>query len=641
MPIQALPPQLVNQIKAGEVVERPAAVVKELLENSLDAGASDIHVDIEAGGLKRIRIRDNGSGIPAEELAMSLARHATSKISDLDDLAAITTLGFRGEALPSIASVSRLTLTSKSVGAQQGWQIKGRGDDCVDDPAPAAHPQGTTVDVADLFHNTPARRKFMRAERTEFAHINKLFSKLALSRFDVGFALTHNGRKVYQLPPAASNDEQLQRVGQVVSDSFIEHALPIDVQAAGLSLTGWVALPTFSRSQPDLQHFFVNGRNVRDKTLTHAVRQAFEDVLFGGRHPAFVLYLTVPPDQVDVNVHPQKTELRFAEQRLVHDFVYRSLHTRLAEVGARPEFASGQKQHLQAGEHAASGDDNSPFNKKGNGQPAPFNSVGNSYYGGTNGLSSTSSTNDSGSDWRGLMPTGSVEGTGSASGIGQDPGYYPHSIPSQLSIAEETQAAVSANASMPELGYAVGQVHGVYVLAQNALGMVFVDMHAAHERITYEKMKRQFESADVVSQPLLVPVTVKMSVAECSAAVAAQAEFTKFGFEIDALGDTDLAVRAVPAELAKEDITGLIADVCTDLLEAKHANRLGEYINERFADRACRGSIRANRALTMAEMNALLREMEITPRIGQCNHGRPTFVQLTMPELDQLFWRGR
>lgn len=634
MPIQALPAQLVNQIKAGEVVERPAAVVKELLENSLDAGATSVQVDIEAGGLKRIRIRDDGGGIPADELSLALSRHATSKIARLDDLAAINTLGFRGEALPSIASVSRLSLTSKAASSDQAWQIKSRGDDQSDEPSPAAHPHGTTVDVGDLFHNTPARRKFMRAERTEFAHINKIFSKLALSRFDVGFSLSHNGRQHYQLAPADNMDEQLQRVGQVVSESFIEHALPIDVQAAGLSLTGWVALPTFSRGQPDLQHFFVNGRNVRDKTLTHAVRQAFEDVLFGGRHPAFVLYLTVPPDQVDVNVHPQKTELRFAEQRLVHDFVYRSLHTRLAEVGARPEFATGQKQHLQQGEVQP------------NGQPSPAygQNAGNAQSSGF-GSGYAPNQSGSGSDWRGLMVgSGGHNHAGSSeSGRHADGGYYANPIPSQLSIQDAPVAAPnSENAeAMPELGYAVGQVHGVYVLAQNTQGMVLVDMHAAHERITYEKMKRQFEAAEVVSQPLLVPVTVKLSMAECAAALAAQAEFTKFGFEIDQLNETSLAVRSVPAELAKEDITGLIADVSADLLEAEHANRLGEYINERFADRACRGSIRANRSLTIAEMNALLREMEVTPRIGQCNHGRPTFVQLSMTELDQLFWRGK
>lgn len=629
MPIQALPAQLVNQIKAGEVVERPAAVVKELLENSLDAGASNIQVDIEAGGLKRIRIRDDGRGIESDELSLALARHATSKITELDDLAAITTLGFRGEALPSIASVSRLTLTSKTPNAEQAWQMTGQGDDQQRPPKPAAHPVGTTVDVQDLFHNTPARRKFMRAERTEFAHIHKLFIKLALSRFDAGFSLAHNGRQQHQLPIAATEEAQLARVGQLLGDRFVEHTVTVEAQAAGMQIQGWMALPTFSRSQPDLQHFFVNGRSVRDKTLSHAVRQAFEDVLFGGRHPAYVLYLSLPPGQVDVNVHPAKTELRFSEQRLVHDFVYRSLHQRIAELGAKPEFATGQKDHI-----APSFQPPSAYLSAGSGEPGgssgssgPFDSSG--LAGSAGGWPGRPLSDGAQADWRDLM-----ENTAPQQGV-----LAVNDQPAQ-GYGEAVEG--DAEATTPELGYALAQAHGVYVLAQNAQGLVLVDMHAAHERITYEKMKRQFADEQVVSQPLLVPVTVDVSAAECVAAVAAEEAFARYGFTVEALGEQKLVLRAVPAELQSMDLTGLIRDVCADLLEHdEHANRIAEFINERFADRACRGSIRANRRLTLNEMNALLREMEVTPRIGQCNHGRPTFVQLNMAELDQLFWRGQ
>jgi DNA mismatch repair protein MutL len=589
MRIQVLPSHLINQIAAGEVIERPASVVKELLENSLDAGAGAVEVDIEQGGLRRIRVRDNGRGIPQGELALALARHATSKIATLEDLERIASLGFRGEALPSIASVSRLRLSSTAAGAASGWSVQGDGTDRSRQPVPAAHPPGTTVEVADLFYNTPARRKFMRTDSTEFKHIEQLVRRLALSCFPVALTLQHNQRVVLRLPPARSREEREERVARLCGEVFVEQAVYVEHAAAGMALRGWVAVPTFSRSQPDLQFFYVNNRMVRDKLVTHAVRQAYADVLYQGRHPAFVLFLDMDPAAVDVNAHPTKFEVRFRDGRLVHDFLARTIEETLAKV--RPAAVA------PVAPDAAS-------------VPAALPSISRA-----------------------------PSQAGLALDVREQLAGYAALHPRPDSTP---QAAVepSAPADYP-LGFALAQLHGIYILAQNVRGLVLVDMHAAHERITYEALKGAYEAQGVRSQPLLVPLGLRVSRREADACESHQQWFAALGFEIDRAGPEQLLVRQVPVLLHGADIDTLVRDVLADLLEHGASRRLQETMNELLSTMACHGSVRANRRLGIEEMNALLRELENTERGGQCNHGRPTWVQMELGELDRLFLRGR
>jgi DNA mismatch repair protein MutL len=594
MAIQQLPSQLINQIAAGEVIERPASVVKELLENSIDAGATAVEVDIEQGGKRRIRIRDNGVGIPAGELPLALSRHATSKITSLEDLEQVSSMGFRGEALPSIASVSRLQLTSRFQEADSGWALHSDGSDKATAPMPAAHPGGTTVDVQDLFYNTPARRKFLRAESTEFRHIDQVVRRIALGCFPVELKLQHNQRQVLQLAPATDRASQERRVAGVCGEAFMEHAVHIEHAAAGLQLAGWVASPTFSRSQADLQFFYVNNRMVRDKLVTHAVRQAYSDVLFHGRHPAYVLFLRIDPGLVDVNAHPAKSEVRFRDSRLVHDFLYRTLHEALA--GVRP----GEEQP----------------------RPAPVQRL--------DALRTTTG------------PGRAPLQAGMALGVQEQLRGYAalHPRPEAQAPSAPAAAAVAEVADYP-LGHALAQLHGVYILAQNTDGLVLVDMHAAHERITYEGLKQAQAGEGIRSQPLLVPVSLSVSAREADTAAANADWFAGLGFELDRMGPEQLVVRQVPVLLADTDIEALVRDVLADLLEHGSSQRVTETGNEILSTMACHGSVRANRRLTLDEMNALLREMEITERSGQCNHGRPTWVQIGMAELDKLFARGR
>jgi DNA mismatch repair protein MutL len=584
MTIQVLPSHLINQIAAGEVIERPASVVKELLENSLDAGADAIEVDIEQGGLRRIRVRDNGCGIPQAELPLALSRHATSKIATLDDLERIASLGFRGEALPSIASVSRLRLSSTAAGAASGWSVYGEGSE----PVPAAHPVGTTIDVADLFYNTPARRKFMRTEATEFKHIEQLVRRLALSCFPVALTLQHNQRAVFQLPPALSREDEEQRVARLCGQAFMEQALHVEHAGAGMALRGWVALPAFSRSQPDLQFFYVNHRMVRDKLVTHAVRQAYADVLYQGRHPAFVLFLEMDPAAVDVNAHPTKYEVRFRDSRLVHDFLSRTLHEALALI--RPAAA----------------------------QPASRPSVAPAM-----------------PAWSGHTPAQAGMALDVHDQIAGYAALHPRPAPAAIPSTE-----VQDSAGYP-LGFALAQLHGVYILAQNGRGLVLVDMHAAHERITYEGLKSSFAARGIRSQPLLVPLGLRVSRREADACESQKDGFTALGFEIDRSGPEHLLVRQVPVLLHDTDIDALVRDVLSDLLEHGASQRLQEAMNEILSTMACHGSVRAHRRLSVEEMNALLRDLENTERGGQCNHGRPTWVQIDMAGLDKLFLRGR
>ena len=588
--IHTLPSHLVNQIAAGEVVERPASVVKELVENSLDAGAGSITVEVEAGGTRLIRVADDGCGIERDELALALSRHATSKISRLEDLERIASLGFRGEALPSIASVSRLTLSSRQQGAEHAWKLEARGGA---GPLPDALPQGTRVEVRELFYNVPARKKFLRSEQTEYRHVETLFKSLALSHARVGFRFVHNQKVIYQLPSAASIEERRQRLAALCGKAFADSLVEIDVGHDDLRLEGWVALPTFSRSQADLQYFFVNGRLVRDKLVSHAVRQAYQDVLFHGRHPAYVLALSMPARALDVNVHPQKHEVRFRDSREVHDFLFRSLHRALAEVQPAQQVES-------PGFALADAEPDRPARQGGLGLAPPR-----------------------------------------ARDRDQRVAESLEAYTALLAGAAAAPPAVESDDEIPPLGYALAQLKGIYILAENRDGLVVVDMHAAHERIVYERMKQSAEDEDLVAQPLLVPLTLNLSPAEADLVDASRDVFDRLGFQLERLGPEQVRVRAIPALLRHADCEQLLRDVLADLAEHDRSARVEEFRNEMLATMACHASVRANRKLSLDEMNALLRDVEQTERSGQCNHGRPTWKQLSLDQLDRLFLRGR
>ncbi|MGD8886545.1 MAG: DNA mismatch repair endonuclease MutL [Gammaproteobacteria bacterium] len=600
--IHVLSTHLANQIAAGEVVERPLSVVKELVENSLDANADAIDVDIEQGGIKLVRIRDNGDGIYKDDLPMALQRHATSKINSNEDLQQVSSLGFRGEALPSIASVARVDLRSCSRGEEHGWQVQCDGRDHVVGPEPAAHSQGTTIEVRDLFFNTPGRRKFLKTEKTEFNHIESSLKRLALSRFDVGFSLTHNRRAIFKLARADNETLQLKRIGQVCGKGFIEQSLKVDFSAGGLRLWGWIGLPTFSRSQGDMQFFYVNGRAVKDKVVSHAVRQAYQDVLFHGRHPVYVLYLQLDPSLVDVNVHPTKHEVRFRDSRSIHDFIYRVLHDVIA--GAVP------------GDHMP-GDNDRPIGAAG------FDTL--------------------------QKPPSSIATEATR------PQYHQHNMPLKVKEQLENYAALYSSiddtvsdgqigadeTTIPPLGFALAQIHGVYILAENQQGLVIVDMHAAHERITYERLKQSFDDNNVRSQPLLVPLSMVVSESEVKLADEYKSVFESLGFTVDAMGKDTVVVRQVPSLLREANIESLVRDVLSDIATHGDSQRIRQQVNDILATMACHGSIRANRKLSIPEMNTLLRDMERTQRSGQCNHGRPTWIQLDMVQLDKMFLRGQ
>ena len=597
--IQPLPPQLINQIAAGEVVERPASVAKELLENSLDAGATRIDVEVEQGGIKLIRVRDNGAGIHKDDLPLALASHATSKITSFDDLERVASLGFRGEALASIAAVSRLALISRAAGQERAWKLAGDGL-ALQPPAPVAHPQGTTVEVRELFYNTPARRKFLRSERTEFGHLEEMIRRLALSRFEVEINLQHNRRPAIQLPPAAGDRAaQEWRLGELCGRVFVDHAVFLEREAAGLRLWGWIGLPTFSRSQGDLQYFFVNRRMVRDKLALHAVRQAYQDVLYQGRQPAFVLYLELDPTLVDVNAHPTKLEVRFRETGLVHDFLVSSLQQALAQLRpGEPVIAAVAGDRPQAPAFAR--------------EPPPRSGAA-------------------------ALPAADRQRPLTLP-VREQLAAYARLHPEP---AEPESPVVTVAAEPPPLGYALAQLHGIYILAENAAGLVLVDMHAAHERIVYERLKADLAQGGIVSQPLLFPVTVAVGPREGRLMEEYADSLAELGLEVAPLGPETVAVRRIPAALAGADVAQLVRDVLADLATHGSSERVRQTLHELLATMACHGAVRARRKLTPAEMNALLREMERTERSGQCNHGRPTWVQLRLEELDKLFLRGR
>jgi DNA mismatch repair protein MutL len=617
------------------VVERPASVVKELVENALDAGANRVDVEVEQGGVKLIRVRDDGSGIEEDDLPLALSRHATSKIASLDDLEAVASLGFRGEALASISSVSRLTLTSRTESQEAASRVEVEGREMDARISPAAHPVGTTVEVRDLFFNTPARRKFLRTEKTEFNHVEECVRRQALSRFDAGFTLRHNQRVVQSLRPAESALDRERRIGSLCGQQFIDNAVVIDAEATGLRLWGWVALPTFSRSQADLQYFFVNGRVIRDRLVAHAVRQAYRDVLYNNRHPAFVLYLEVDPATVDVNVHPTKHEVRFRDGRLVHDFIFRTLHKALADVRPDDHFRGAVAQSFGR-EAVTQGQEAVPATGASaeagwNGQPS-VSSYG--YPGGSGaGFGGQSQPQQ---EWRASDQMAFYQSLNA--GGGSD-GQQAMPVSDRAATPMPTPPADSDQE--PPLGYAIAQLHGIYILAQGRAGLIVVDMHAAHERITYERMKRALAEQDLKSQPLLVPLSLAVSQKEAALTESHGEELQKLGLQIERIGPETLAVRQVPALLRGADTEQLVRDVLADLIEHGQSDRVEAVTHELLGTMACHGSVRANRQLTIPEMNSLLRDMEATERSGQCNHGRPTWTLVTMSELDKLFLRGR
>ena len=584
MPIQKLPSALVDQIAAGEVVERPASVVKELLENSLDAGARHIDIDIEGGGAALIRILDDGQGIAADELALAVQRHATSKISTLDDLAAITSLGFRGEALPSIGSVSRMRVASRREGAIEAVEIRVDGGE-VDDIKPSSQPRGTLIEVRDLFFNVPARRKFLRAESTEWGHIARLVERFALARFDVAFRLRHGGRLLLDAPLTTSAEGRRARVAAILGDEFIASAIEFERRSGSVSLQGWLGQPQAARASSDHQYAYVNGRTVRDRLLASAVRLGYRDVLYHGRQPAYLVYLELDPSWVDVNAHPQKLEVRFRDSRQIHDFVFRSVHSAL---GVPAGIAAPTADATSLGVAAA----------------------------GARSAGSTTATLPL------EMPRASPTFNPWISG----------------NLTEGVAEAVVARAG--ELGTAIAQLHGVYILAQSASGLVLVDAHAAHERVLYEKLKLA-QGDRAASQRLLEPRVVDVALHVTEFFDQQAAEFERAGFEIDVIAPGKLAVRAVPGLLAQEDPAPLIRDVLNDLVDEQGSHHLDGTVNALLGNIACRSAIKANRRLSLPEMNALLRDMEATERAGQCNHGRPTWTTLSLAQLDQLFLRGR
>ena len=608
--INLLSQRLANQIAAGEVVERPASVVKELLENSLDSEATRLDIDIEQGGVKLIRIRDNGAGILKEDLPLALSRHATSKIRELTDLETIASLGFRGEALASISSVSRLTLQSRAQVAEDelAWQVQAEGQEMLAEVTPVSHPLGTTVEVRDLFFNTPARRKFLRTEKTEFARIEETIKRLALSRFDVQFTVNHNQRAIHQLQAARSEFEKQRRVSLVCGPAFVESSVSVDVERAGLRLWGWVSLPTFSRSQADLQYFYVNGRIIRDKLVAHAIKQAYRDVLFHGRHPAYVLYLELAPAAVDVNVHPTKHEVRFRDSRLVHDFLFSALHKALAEVRPGDQIPKDMEPAHEPvpggpGVHSEAAGQIQAQDALSLGGPAPSN-----HY-------SYQQVRDNGRQ----LP------------------QYADGLAHKNALTELYQT----DAEIPPLGFALAQLHGIYILAQNKDGLIVVDMHAAHERITYERMKTAASAEQLKMQPLLVPVSLAVSQAEADCAEEQHQILLSLGIELERVAAESIVVRQVPALLKDSNVEQLVRDVLSDVLEFGSSERIQAHHDDLLSTMACHGSVRANRQLTIPEMNALLRDMEATERSGQCNHGRPTWVYQSLDALDKLFLRGQ
>lgn len=646
MPIEQLPDHLINQIAAGEVIERPASIIKELIENSLDAGATRCQIDLEQGGLTRLCVRDNGNGIPANEIALALSRHATSKITSMADLESVATMGFRGEALPSIASVSRLLLSSCAKGADTAWQIRYRHDGGVE-REPTAHPFGTTVDVQDLFYNLPARRKFMRTERTEYSRCEAVIKTLAMANSQCAFTLTHNGKTSFECRSASSQTERNIRITRILGKAFGEAARAVDIEGPGLQLSGWIADPSFSRAQADMQYFYVNNRMVKDKVISHAVKQAYSDLIYHQRFPAFVLFLKLDPKAVDVNVHPGKQEVRFRDSQTVHGFVRRSLKQFLAAFTPADVLSEADQSQNYLSEPARPGVGGLSSRAE---QGMPGGQLGNVNSGaGSSSSAGGPSLHYQDAPRQGAMKLSVRDQYDGMSRLGAVSGNAPKPIdpygrdpmPMNTEHLAHSDSEGIDETKAPPLGYALAHLHGIYVLAQNTKGLILVDAHAAHERITYERLKTEFSAGAIKVQPLLVPVTLHVSEAEADRCETETALLAELGLEVDRQSPEQLRVQAVPVILGRADIAELLRDVLSDLMEFGSSERIRAAIDTVLSSMACHGSVRANRMLTVPEMNALLRQIESTPNSGQCNHGRPTWTQLDMKALDALFMRGR
>lgn len=612
--IARLPDLLISQIAAGEVVERPASVLKELLENSLDAGSTAIQVHLEEGGVKLIRITDDGCGIARDELALALTRHATSKIASLDDLERVASFGFRGEALASVAAVARLAITSRERGAAHAWKLRGENGA---EPEPAALMAGTVVEMRDLYYNTPARRKFLKSESTEFAHCADAVRRLALTRPDVAISLTHNGRSLFQLAPA----DRARRIAEVVGDDFVAASRAVDAAAGPITLTGFAIDPTRAGEAKDGQNVFVNGRFVRDKIIGHALREAYRDVLHGARQPAVCLFLEIDPGLVDVNVHPAKTEVRFRDSRAVHQFVYHAIQRTLATPIQAPAVA---KTPEPTENRATENRGQTPvFAEK-----KPYSAT-------------TSAAPAFPPPLRHQASLGVAEPAATAYLAFAQAAQRPAPSGSNAADAPQFRPQVPVDRDGPPLGYALAQLHGIYILAQNARGLIVVDMHAAHERILYEKLKTAFDSRQVATQNLLIPAVFSADPLDVAAVEEHAEALSELGFRIAPLGPGQLGVRAVPALLQSGDPVALARSLIADLREHGISQLATARRNELLATMACHGAVRARRQLALPEMNALLRQMEETERAGQCNHGRPTWTALSLDELDKLFLRGR
>ena len=631
--IRQLPDHLINQIAAGEVVERPASIVKELVENSLDAGSTQVWIDLDQGGLDRIKIRDNGCGIIADDMPLALSRHATSKIQSMDDLQKVSSLGFRGEALPSIASVSKLSISSRTEGSEHGSRISYQSDGSVQQ-SPAPHPVGTTVDVSSLFYNVPARRKFMRTPRTEFSRCEAVVKTLAMASPGCAFTLSHNGKSVFDCKSATDTQAQSVRIAQILGKGFGEAAHAVSLEGAGFVLHGWVADPAFSRSQADMQYFYVNGRMVRDKVISHAVKQAYSDLIYHQRFPAFVLFLQIDPTAVDVNVHPGKQEVRFRESQLVHQFVRRSIKEFLGAITPEQNMAhDGEPASLPSTDAAPQSFPTGPGGSAYQGAPyqRPIPLQVQEQFAAMSRLGAGAGADAGGS------------GSGSGSGSGNSRAPEPISPYAPRSEGPLSGSAIdeAADTSIPPLGFARAHLHGVYVLAENRDGLIIVDAHAAHERITYERLKNAYTDGKLNTQALLVPVTVDVSSSEADRCEDETDWLLSLGFRVDRLAPEQLCIREVPAILGGCDVSVLLRDVLSDLMSHNSSERLRAAVDEVLSSMACHGSVRANRTLSIPEMNALLRQIESTPNSGQCNHGRPTWTALSMNDLDKLFLRGR
>ena len=593
--IKLLGSQLANQIAAGEVVERPASVVKELVENSLDAGAKRIDIDIENGGLQLIRLRDEGFGIHKDDLALALSRHATSKISELDDLTQMASFGFRGEALASISSISRFRLASRTEDQPHGWQIEVNGREPEILHTPISHPIGTTIEVRDIFYNTPARRKFLKSEQTEFNHIHEIIRRIGLSVFNINLHLTHQKKIIVNLPPAQSHAEKEHRIAKILSTEFIQQSLYLDREAGNMQLNGWFGSPIFSRAQSDLQYIYINGRIVRDKVISQAVKQAYHDVMYGNRQPVYLLYLGIDPELIDVNVHPAKNEVRFRDSRMIFDFVFRSVQALLKQTKPQSELTT-------------------KFTPEPNPDLKPA-----------------------------LHLINSVPHTV----------HQPYNKPVNLDLyknllSPDLTPEIKPDIKIPDiktsdypLGFAIAQLHGIYIIAQNKNGLILVDMHAAHERIGYEKLKQDFTTQKIITQTLLVPIIVKLSESDLEKLNQEKKLFHSLGFELEQLGPDSLSIRTIPLLLKDIHIEKLLLDLLSDLHKHQTTNRVEQEIHALLGTMACHQALRANRQLTLPEMNAILRQMENTDHSNQCNHGRPTWIELNLSDLDKLFLRGR